>query len=99
MDICLIKFYNHETIREEKRRETAEGITKELVKTKDRLLIKISLIKTNFLFYKNHPSIVFSHVIFRSAAVFFYVFAYFFTDSFIIHFLVILILLSIDFWT
>ncbi|MCP9264008.1 Golgi apparatus membrane protein TVP23 [Dirofilaria immitis] len=46
-----------------------------------------------------HPPIVFSHVIFRSAAIFFYVFAYLFTDSFIIHFLIILTLLSIDFWT
>lgn len=36
-----------------------------------------------------HPSIVLSHVAFRAAAIFFYVFAYFFTDSFIIQFLVI----------
>ncbi|EFO27964.2 hypothetical protein LOAG_00530 [Loa loa] len=47
----------------------------------------------------SHPSIVLSHVIFRSAAIFFYVFAYFFTNSFTIHFLVTLTLLSIDFWT
>uniref|UniRef100_A0A0M3I3I3 Golgi apparatus membrane protein TVP23 homolog n=1 Tax=Ascaris lumbricoides TaxID=6252 RepID=A0A0M3I3I3_ASCLU len=46
-----------------------------------------------------HPSIVLSHVAFRAAAIFFYVFAYFFTDSFIIQFLVILTFLSVDFWT
>ncbi|VDM40684.1 unnamed protein product [Toxocara canis] len=46
-----------------------------------------------------HPSIVLSHVGFRAAAIFFYVFAYFFTDSFIIQFLIILTFLSIDFWT
>ncbi|MFH4978519.1 hypothetical protein AB6A40_005228 [Gnathostoma spinigerum] len=45
-----------------------------------------------------HPSIVIAHVTFRAAAIFFYVFAYFFTNSFIVQFLVILFLLCADFW-
>lgn len=46
-----------------------------------------------------HPTIVISHVAFRAAAILFYVFAHFFTDSFIVQFLILLSLLSVDFWT
>ncbi|KAI6184015.1 Golgi apparatus membrane protein TVP23-like protein [Aphelenchoides bicaudatus] len=46
-----------------------------------------------------NPGIVLSHVGFRAAALFFYFFANFFSSSFIIQFLVILTLLSMDFWT
>ncbi|CAB3409032.1 unnamed protein product [Caenorhabditis bovis] len=45
------------------------------------------------------PSIVIAHLAFRSAALFFYFFANFFTNSFIVQFLIILTLLSMDFWT
>jgi hypothetical protein len=46
-----------------------------------------------------HPFVVIAHVGFRAAAVFFYVFANIFSVSFIVQFLVILSLLSADFWT
>ncbi|VDN03178.1 unnamed protein product [Thelazia callipaeda] len=60
---------------------------------------KVKTIYNVLLFYFSHPSIIFSHVAFRTAAILFYIFAHLFTDSFIIQFLVILILLSMDFWT
>ncbi|VDD90387.1 unnamed protein product [Enterobius vermicularis] len=50
-------------------------------------------------FVCRHPAIVLSHIAFRAAAILFYVLAYMFTDSFIIQFLIILSLLSVDFWT
>ncbi|KAH7715647.1 hypothetical protein AAVH_16954 [Aphelenchoides avenae] len=46
-----------------------------------------------------HPFVVLAHVGFRASAIFFYVFANIFAVSFIIQFLVILTLLSADFWT
>uniref|UniRef100_A0A0N5ARY4 Golgi apparatus membrane protein TVP23 homolog n=1 Tax=Syphacia muris TaxID=451379 RepID=A0A0N5ARY4_9BILA len=52
-----------------------------------------------YTLYFRHPAVVISHVAFRAAAILFYVFAYLFTDSFIIQFLIILTLLSFDFWT
>ncbi|CAI4223780.1 unnamed protein product [Auanema sp. JU1783] len=44
------------------------------------------------------PSIVVAHLCFRAAALAYYFFATLLSDSFIIQFLVILILLSMDFW-
>ncbi|CAI5448919.1 unnamed protein product [Caenorhabditis angaria] len=44
------------------------------------------------------PTIVLAHLSFKGAALFFYFFANFFTDSFIVQFLTILTLLSMDFW-
>uniref|UniRef100_A0A914RQN8 Uncharacterized protein n=1 Tax=Parascaris equorum TaxID=6256 RepID=A0A914RQN8_PAREQ len=49
-----------------------------------------------YLTISRHPSIVLSHVAFRAAAIFFYVFAYFFTDSFIVQFLVIVSFLPLQ---
>ena len=45
------------------------------------------------------PTIVLAHLSFKAASLFFYFFANFFTSSFIVQFLVILTLLSMDFWT
>ncbi|CAD6193577.1 unnamed protein product [Caenorhabditis auriculariae] len=45
------------------------------------------------------PTIVLAHLAFKAAALFFYFFANFITDSFIVQFLLILIFLSMDFWT
>ncbi|KAI6196940.1 hypothetical protein M3Y94_01167000 [Aphelenchoides besseyi] len=47
----------------------------------------------------SHPMIVLSHVGFRGAALFVYFFANWFWSSFIVQFLIILTLLSADFWT
>lgn len=44
------------------------------------------------------PTIVLAHLSFKAASLFFYFFANFFTSSFIVQFLVILTLLSMDFW-
>lgn len=43
--------------------------------------------------------VVLSHIGFRGAALFFYFFANFLSSSFVIQFLIILTLLSMDFWT
>uniref|UniRef100_A0A914WHA2 Golgi apparatus membrane protein TVP23 homolog n=1 Tax=Plectus sambesii TaxID=2011161 RepID=A0A914WHA2_9BILA len=48
--------------------------------------------------FKN-PLVVGSHLVFRSAAIMTYMFSFTITDSFIIQFLTIIFLLSIDFWT
>ncbi|KAK0395750.1 hypothetical protein QR680_001413 [Steinernema hermaphroditum] len=55
---------------------------------------------TRFSQFKSlrNPPIVVAHIGFRSAAIFSYVFANLFFDSFIIQFLAILFLLSADFW-
>ena len=46
-----------------------------------------------------HPRIVFFHMLFKLAALFTYIFCTVFSDSFIINFIVITILIAIDFWT
>ncbi|VDN55406.1 unnamed protein product [Dracunculus medinensis] len=61
-------------------------------------LIQFRFFIFHFILFR-HPSIVISHIVFRLAAILFYLSAYLFTDSFIIQFLVILFLLSFDFWT
>ncbi|PAV87184.1 hypothetical protein WR25_02390 [Diploscapter pachys] len=45
------------------------------------------------------PHIVIAHIAFKGGALFFYFFANFYTNSFIVQFLTILTLLSMDFWT
>ncbi|CAJ0919767.1 unnamed protein product, partial [Mesorhabditis belari] len=46
-----------------------------------------------------YPTVAIAHVAFRSAALFFYVFCTQLTSSFIVQFLILLTLLSMDFWT
>lgn len=51
-------------------------------------LIQFRFFIFHFILFR-HPSIVISHIVFRLAAILFYLSAYLFTDSFIIQFLVI----------
>ncbi|CAJ0581434.1 unnamed protein product, partial [Mesorhabditis spiculigera] len=46
-----------------------------------------------------HPAVAISHVAFRSSAILFYIFCGVFTSDFIVQFLILLTLLSMDFWT
>merc|ERR1712226_1784710 len=46
-----------------------------------------------------HPQATFFHCFFRFSAIFMYMFGGFFTSSFVTHFILILLLLSADFWT
>ncbi|KAI9334730.1 hypothetical protein BDR26DRAFT_866665 [Obelidium mucronatum] len=46
-----------------------------------------------------HPTVLFFHLLFRSAAILFYMFSWIFTSSFVTTFVVIILLLSFDFWT
>ena len=46
-----------------------------------------------------HPVVTFSHLFFRFSALFLYLFGGFFSSSFIGLFVVIVLLLSLDFWT
>ncbi|KAL3284198.1 hypothetical protein HHI36_018361 [Cryptolaemus montrouzieri] len=46
-----------------------------------------------------HPYVTFFHLAFRGCALFFYLFCRVFTDSFISSFIMIVLLLSMDFWT
>ena len=46
-----------------------------------------------------HPVVTFSHLFFRSSALFLYLFGGFFSNSFIGLFVCIVLLLSLDFWT
>lgn len=46
-----------------------------------------------------HPYACFFHMLFRSGAVLSYLLCSFFSDSFVLNFIVIILLLSFDFWT
>ncbi|XP_057341915.1 uncharacterized Golgi apparatus membrane protein-like protein CG5021 isoform X2 [Microplitis mediator] len=46
-----------------------------------------------------HPYVTFFHLAFRSAAIIVYMFCTWFSDSFIASFVVVVLLLSMDFWT
>jgi hypothetical protein len=46
-----------------------------------------------------HPMTAFFHLLFKSAALFFYVFASWFTESYIFTFVMCIVLLACDFWT
>lgn len=46
-----------------------------------------------------HPVVTFCHLAFRGAALFFYIMCGWFSDSFISSFVVVILLLSLDFWT
>ncbi|KAI8620438.1 hypothetical protein BC830DRAFT_1059255 [Chytriomyces sp. MP71] len=46
-----------------------------------------------------HPTILFFHLFFRTLAIAFYMFGWLFTTNFVTSFVVIILLLSFDFWT
>ncbi|KAI8843865.1 hypothetical protein BJ741DRAFT_589436 [Chytriomyces cf. hyalinus JEL632] len=46
-----------------------------------------------------HPTVLFFHLLFRSLAIIFYMFGWIFTTNFVTSFVVIILLLSFDFWT
>eukprot|EP00047_Mylnosiga_fluctuans_P004438 m.234538 g.234538 ORF g.234538 m.234538 type:complete len:189 (+) comp12673_c0_seq1:44-610(+) len=46
-----------------------------------------------------HPTAVFFHLFFRSAALFTYLFCTWFSSNFVLNFIVIIMLVSFDFWT
>lgn len=46
-----------------------------------------------------HPVVTFFHLAFRGAALFFYIMCSWFSDSFITSFIIVVLLLSLDFWT
>eukprot|EP00043_Microstomoeca_roanoka_P028000 m.16595 g.16595 ORF g.16595 m.16595 type:complete len:193 (-) comp8115_c0_seq1:3161-3739(-) len=46
-----------------------------------------------------HPHVVFFHVLFKMAALLSYIFCTVFSSSFIINFIVIVVLVALDFWT
>eukprot|EP00041_Stephanoeca_diplocostata_P013006 m.221269 g.221269 ORF g.221269 m.221269 type:complete len:170 (+) comp19185_c0_seq1:142-651(+) len=46
-----------------------------------------------------HPKTVFAHLFFKTAAVLFYLFGAYFTTSFVVIFVMVTTLLSLDFWT
>ncbi|KAL1129102.1 hypothetical protein AAG570_013633 [Ranatra chinensis] len=46
-----------------------------------------------------HPYVTICHVVFRAGAIFFYLFCNWFIDSFITSFVIVVLLLSMDFWT
>lgn len=54
---------------------------------------------TDALFYFRHPVAVFFHLCFRVLAIVAYLLCGWFSDSFITNFVVIVLLLSLDFWT
>lgn len=51
------------------------------------------------LAYSRHPYIVFFHLVFRCSAVVVYMLCGWFSDSFIASFVLVVLLLSADFWT
>ncbi|KAI9360810.1 hypothetical protein DFJ73DRAFT_957114 [Zopfochytrium polystomum] len=53
----------------------------------------------NMFQQSKHPTVLFFHLFFRVAALLVYLFGWIFTSSFILTFVVIVLLLSFDFWT
>ncbi|KAJ3187975.1 Golgi apparatus membrane protein TVP23 A [Gaertneriomyces sp. JEL0708] len=47
----------------------------------------------------SHPTALFFHLFFRTAAILTYLFCWIFTDNFVLQFVIIVLLLAFDFWT
>ena len=63
------------------------------------LLLSPSLPLSPHFFYNRHPYTVAFHLLFRTGAVLSYLLCTFFSSSFVLNFIVIVLLLSFDFWT
>ena len=51
------------------------------------------------LIWDSHPTAVFFHLFFRSAALLIYLFCSWFSSNFVLNFIVIVLFVSFDFWT